>query len=88
MIQTAIVGIILFSHLEILLVWKKIGSEVFYFERQFCKFANILQTFCKQLTEFSSLSVNPYYIIDVFKTYQRSVDFDNDYLEIEKGKHE
>ena len=45
-------------------------------------------TFCKQLTEFSSLSVNPYYIIDVFKIYQRSVDFDNDYLEIEKGKHE
>lgn len=41
-----------------------------------------------KLTEFSSLSVNPYYIIDVFNTYQRGLDFDNQYLEIERDKHE
>lgn len=41
-----------------------------------------------KLTEFSSLSVNPYYIIDVFNSYQGGLDFDNQYLEIERGKHE
>ena len=40
--------------------------------------------FCKRLAEFSSLSVNPQFINDVFITYKRGEDFFTKYLEIEK----
>ena len=43
---------------------------------------------CKRLAEFSSLSVNPYFIIDVSHTYKRDEDFNNLYLEIERGRNE
>lgn len=43
---------------------------------------------CKRLAEFSSLSVNPYFIIDVFHTYKRDEDFNNLYLEIERSRNE
>ena len=42
--------------------------------------------FCKRLAEFSSLSVNSQFIIDVFNTYKRGEDFFTKYLEIERGK--
>ena len=40
--------------------------------------------FCKRLAKFSSLSVNPQFIIDVFITYKRGGDFFTKFLEIEK----
>ena len=32
------------------------------------------------------MSVDSYFIVDVFKTYKEGVDFRNQYLEIERGK--
>ena len=39
-------------------------------------------SFLKKLSQFSLLSVNPYFIIDVFSTYRRGEDFTNQYLEM------
>ena len=50
----------------------------------FREFVNV----CKKLVEFSSMSVNPYFIIDVFNIYKRGENFFNQYLEIERGRHQ
>ena len=45
-------------------------------------------TYCKKLAQFSLLSVNPYFLIDVFNKYKTVEDFIHQYLEIERGKNE
>ena len=42
--------------------------------------------FAKKLVEFYLLSVNPYFIIDVFNTYERHKDSTNPYLETDRKK--
>ena len=45
-------------------------------------------TFSKKLAEYSSKSVDSYFISDLFNTYERGVDFRNLYLSIERGQNE
>ena len=42
--------------------------------------------FAQKLPKCSSLSVNPYFIIDVFNTYKKYKDFTNPYLETDRIK--
>ena len=43
-------------------------------------------TFSKKFAQFSSSSINPYFIIDVFNTYKKQKDVTNPYLEIDRRK--
>lgn len=42
----------------------------------------------KQLAEFSCMSVDSYFILDVFNTYKRGEDFRNQFLSIEREENE
>ena len=42
----------------------------------------------KKLVKQSCVSVDSYFIIDVFNTYKQGVEFRNQYLTIERGKDE
>ena len=52
------------------------------------KFFRELVNLCKKLTSFSCLTVNSYFIIHAFKTYEKGKDFLSNYLEIERSKDE
>ena len=39
----------------------------------------------KNLVEQSSMSVNSYHVVNVFNTYERGMDFRNQYLTIKRG---
>ena len=42
----------------------------------------------KQLAEFSCMSVDSYFILDVFNTYKRGEDFRYQFLSIEREENE
>ena len=42
----------------------------------------------KQLAEFSCMSVDSYFILDVFNTYKRGEDLRNQFLSIEREENE
>lgn len=42
--------------------------------------------FAQKLAQVSSLSVDPYFIIDVFNTYKKNKDFTNPCLEFDRRK--
>ena len=44
--------------------------------------------FAQKLAQFSSLPVNPYYIIDVLNIYKKNKDFTNPYLKFDRRKRD